>query len=96
MSQIEVNEYDEVFQMNRYETVRLQGEDFGVAYLIDGIVFMLTKKVLEGGQVLPVLKPMTMSEDEREKLVGFCIDNGHEEYESSTFMQNYLKRGDVE
>ena len=92
---VEINEHGELFQMNNVNAVRLKGDDFGVAYLIDGIVFMLTKKVI-CGQVLPALTPMSISSDEYEKLVGFCIDNGHEEYESSSFMQEYLSKGDDE
>ena len=87
---IDSNEYDEVFVMSNYKTVKLEEKIGEVAYLIDGFVFMLDK-VEVGGVTIPQLRSMNMTESEKEALIHFCIDNGHEEYEASTEMREVLR-----
>jgi len=77
---VDANEYGEVFQMDNVPMVRLTGEDFGLAYLIDGVVFRLTSEEV-AGIALPKLTPMNISDEEWDSMMEFCLDNDHEQHE---------------
>ena len=77
---VDANEYGEVFQMVNEPMVRLTGQDFGLAYLIDGVVFRLTSEKV-AGVALPKLTPMNLSFEEWESMMEFCLDNDHEQHE---------------
>tara|TARA_B100000287_G_scaffold422876_1_gene465396 strand:- start:26 stop:436 length:411 start_codon:yes stop_codon:yes gene_type:complete len=95
---IDSNEYGEVFQMWNVPVVKIVSQDFGIAYLIDGVVFRLTHEFPFGTEdsshkhpyAVLKLTPMNTSNAEDSALIDFCLESGHEAHESGTEMQNIL------
>jgi hypothetical protein len=94
MVTLDVNEYGDSFQMENIRAVRLMGQDFGLAYLIDGVVFRMTHEVIGDEAIYPYsilkLTPINTSNDEDDSLARFCKENGDEAHKPTDLIKEII------